>query len=141
MKKNVICCLAIIIRKCHILSAYGLGAIVVSCAGDNELAKALHSFLTGKFPKLKTSLNEDEVYFEPDRQLTPSQVRISLEEFKSSDPAFHKCIVSNNKDVFVLALQVDIEQIGLYKCAWCGIILSSEAQLDSHMPSHLYSYP
>jgi hypothetical protein len=38
------------------------GTIVVSCAGDNELAKVLYAFLAAKFPKVKTSIIDDEIY-------------------------------------------------------------------------------
>jgi hypothetical protein len=60
----------------------------------------------------------------------------TYERFKSSDPTFEKCIIGNNDsnagNVFILALQVDAKDIGLYKCSICGIPMDSEGLVEFH---------
>lgn len=85
--------------------------IVISCAGDNELAEALHTFLRSK-SNVKTRINNDEVYLESGK-ISSSEVKGTLDKFVSSDPAYQKCVVTNSDDIFVLALQVEPEEIGL----------------------------
>lgn len=111
--------------------------IVISCAGDNELAESVNQFLTGKFPKVKTSINNDEVYLESSDQLpSSSDVKAALDTFVSTVPTFEKCIVNNTGNVFVLAVPVNTEDIGLYSCSWCGIVIKSKGQLEIHEKMH-----
>ncbi len=111
----------------------------MSCAGDSELAKALHVFLTSKFPSIKLSLVEDEVYLEStnddDRLLllpASEQVNSALQEFKSSNQSFEKCIIKGIGDTFIVAFQVDVEEMGLLKCQWCSYPVKSKDELEAH---------
>jgi hypothetical protein len=89
------------------------------------------------------SMTEDEVYLEPDHsKLTStspppsslsitttafaSQVKAALEKFKSSDPTFEKCIISNNNSYGAAV------GIGLYKCSIRGILMDSKGMMEFH---------
>ena len=85
--------------------------IVISCAGDNELAAALCAFVKSK-SNITTRKKNDEVYLESEK-ISSSEVEGILNEFTSSAPEYRKCIVSNSDDIFVIALQVEPEEIGL----------------------------
>jgi len=89
--------------------------IIVSCAGDNELAKAVYTFLKAEFPTMNSSLVEDEVYLfllDSDHQLMntspslSSQISAALEKLVSSVASFEKCTINcfkceGGKNVFV----------------------------------------
>lgn len=111
--------------------------IVISCAGDNELAEAVNQFLTGKFPKVKTSINNDEIYLESSDQLpSSSEVKAALDTFISTVPTFQEYIINNTGNVFVLAVPVNAEDIGLYNCSWFGTVIKSKGQLEIHEKMH-----
>jgi hypothetical protein len=66
------------------------------------------------------------------KKLSSLQVDSALNDFKSSDPTFEKCIHKALGNIFVVAFQVEVEKIGLYKCAQCGRMLRTEEDLKFH---------
>jgi hypothetical protein len=121
-------------KGCHLIKQADLTTRVVSCADDNEPAVALCTFLSGRFPGMKTSIVKDEIYIESttDRSITPSEVNSALTEFRLPDRSFEKCIVNGIGDSFVVAFQVDVEEIGLHKCQWCSCPLKSGDESEIH---------
>ena len=124
--------------------------VIVSCAGDNELARSIYHFLLDKFSHIKTSLEDDEVYIKKHSDdnksllLTATNVKAALEEFLLNSPSSlldqskseKLTINSLGEDVFVIAIQVDAEDIGLHRCSWCSMLMESEGELELHEKMH-----
>jgi hypothetical protein len=110
-----------------------------------KIADALHFFLVGKLPNFKTSRLEDEIYLESvvdGRLMTSAEVNSALADFKLSDPTFEKCIIKSlGGNVFVIAFQVNVEDIGLHKCPTCGYMLKSKDELEFHEKTSCVGWP
>jgi hypothetical protein len=109
-------------------------AVVVSCAGDNELAKKLHDYLTSKFsPANVISLTEDEITIQPG--IKNDTIRKSLSEFVKSNPDLAGYSVTEFGDIFTIGVPQSLDKV-ILSCEMCGYLARHEDELNIHKRTH-----
>jgi hypothetical protein len=116
-------------------------SIVISCAGDNELARKINDYLRDRIVPSKDtiyiSLSEDEVEIVLEELgVSRDDIRKTLHDFIKSDPnlADHYSITEFN-DIFVLGIPTSLDEM-IVNCEMCGYIASSEEDLNIHKRTH-----
>jgi hypothetical protein len=113
--------------------------LVVSCAGDNELAKKLHSYLTSKFssaPYDLISLREDEVTIQNmELGIKNAAVRKFLDEFVGSNPDLAGYSITEFGDIFTIGVAQSLDKVVL-TCEMCGYLARHEDELNIHKRTH-----
>jgi hypothetical protein len=116
-------------------------SIVISCAGDNELARKINDYLRGRIVPSKDtiyiSLSEDEVEIVLEELgVSRDDIRKTLHDFIKSDPnlADHYSITEFN-DIFVVGIPTSLDEM-IVNCEMCGYIASSEEDLNIHKRTH-----
>jgi uncharacterized ferredoxin-like protein len=116
-------------------------SIVISCAGDNELARKINDYLRDRIVPSKDtiyiSLSEDEVEIVLEELgVSRDDIRKTLHDFIKSDPnlADHYSITEFN-DIFVVGIQTSLDEM-IVNCEMCGYIASSEEDLNIHKRTH-----
>lgn len=116
--------------------------VVVSCAGDDELAKKLHSYLASKFspaPADLISLEEDEITITP--SIKNDAIRKSLDEFVKSNPDLASYSVIEFGDIFTVGIPQSLDKV-ILSCEICGYLARHEDELNIHKRTHgLLSIP
>ncbi len=119
-----------------------MSSIVISCAGDNELARKVNDYLTDRIAPSKDtiyiSLLEDEVEIVLEKLgVSKDEIRKLLHEFIKSDPelADNYSITEFNDDVFVVGIPKSLDEMTI-NCEMCGYIASSEEDLNVHKRTH-----
>ena len=99
----------------------------INCAQNNELAEELTIFLRNE----SYSVTQENDHVTVDEKLSKS----ILESFlKKTDRLGHK-ITPIDSDSYVIAIPVDIEDIGLESCEFCGYTAHREL-VEIHRRSH-----
>jgi hypothetical protein len=116
-------------------------SIVISCAGDNELARKINDYLRDRIVPSKDtiyiSLSEDEVEIVLEELgVSRDDIRKTLHDFIKSDPnlADHYSITEFN-DIFVVGIPTSLDEM-IVNCEMCGYIESSEEDLNIHKRTH-----
>jgi hypothetical protein len=116
-------------------------SIVISCAGDNELARKINDYLRDRIVPSKAtiyiSLSEDEVEIVLEELgVSRDDIRKTLHDFIKSDPnlADHYSITEFN-DIFVVGIPTSLDEM-IVNCEMCGYIASSEEDLNIHKRTH-----
>jgi hypothetical protein len=116
-------------------------SIVISCAGDNELARKINDYLRDRIVPSKDaiyiSLSEDEVEIVLEELgVSRDDIRKTLHDFIKSDPnlADHYSITEFN-DIFVVGIPTSLDEM-IVNCEMCGYIASSEEDLNIHKRTH-----
>ena len=116
-------------------------SIVISCAGDNELARKINDYLRDRIVPSKAtiyiSLSEDEVDIVLEELgVSRDDIRKTLHDFIKSDPnlADHYSITEFN-DIFVVGIPTSLDEM-IVNCEMCGYIASSEEDLNIHKRTH-----
>ena len=116
-------------------------SIVISCAGDNELARKINDYLRGRIVPSKDtiyiSLSEDEVEIVLEELgVSRDDIRKTLHDFIKSDPnlADHYSITEFD-DIFVVGIPTSLDEM-IVNCEMCGYIASSEEDLNIHKRTH-----
>jgi hypothetical protein len=116
-------------------------SIVISCAGDNELARKINDYLRDRIVPSKDtiyiSLSEDEVEIVLEELgVSKDDIRKTLHDFIKSDPnlADHYSITEFN-DIFVVGIPTSLDEM-IVNCEMCGYIASSEEDLNIHKRTH-----
>ena len=116
-------------------------SIVISCAGDNELARKINDYLRDRIVPSKDtiyiSLSEDEVEIVLEELgVSRDDIRKTLHDFIKSDPnlADHYSI-TEFEDVFILGIPKSLDEM-IVNCEMCGYIASSEEDLNIHKRTH-----
>jgi hypothetical protein len=116
-------------------------SIVISCAGDNELARKINDYLRDRIVPSKDtiyiSLSEDEVEIVLEElRVSRDDIRKTLHDFIKSDPnlADHYSITEFN-DIFVVGIPTSLDEM-IVNCEMCGYIASSEEDLNIHKRTH-----
>ena len=116
-------------------------SIVISCAGDNELARKINDYLRDRIVPTKDtiyiSLSEDEVEIVLEELgVSRDDIRKTLHDFIKSDPnlADHYSITEFD-DIFVVGIPTSLDEM-IVNCEMCGYIASSEEDLNIHKRTH-----
>jgi hypothetical protein len=116
-------------------------SIVISCAGDNELARKINDYLRDRIVPSKDtiyiSLSEDEVEIVLEELgVSRDDIRKTLHDFMKSDPnlADHYSITEFD-DIFVVGIPTSLDEM-IVNCEMCGYIASSEEDLNIHKRTH-----
>lgn len=116
-------------------------SIVISCAGDNELARKINDYLRDRIVSSKDtiyiSLSEDEVEMVLEELgVSRDDIRKTLHDFIKSDPnlADHYSITEFD-DIFVVGIPTSLDEM-IVNCEMCGYIASSEEDLNIHKRTH-----
>ena len=116
-------------------------SIVISCAGDNELARKINDYLRDRIVPSKDtiyiSLSEDEVEIVLEELgVSRDDIRKTLHDFINSDPnlADHYSITEFD-DIFVVGIPTSLDEM-IVNCEMCGYIASSEEDLNIHKRTH-----
>ena len=116
-------------------------SIVISCAGDNELARKINDYLRDRIVSSKDtiyiSLSEDEVEIVLEELgVSRDDIRKTLHDFIKSDPnlADHYSITEFD-DIFVVGIPTSLDEM-IVNCEMCGYIASSEEDLNIHKRTH-----
>lgn len=117
-------------------------SIVISCAGDNELARKINDYLMDKItPSHDTiyiSLSEDELEIVLEKLgLSKDEIRKLLHDFikSNSELADYYSITEFNDNVFVVGIPKSLDEMTV-NCEICGYIASSEDDLNIHKRTH-----
>jgi hypothetical protein len=117
-------------------------SIVISCAGDNELAKKINDYLMDKItPSHDTiyiSLSEDELEIVLEKLgVSKDEIRKLLHDFikSNSELADYYSITEFNDNVFVVGIPKSLDEMTV-NCEICGYIASSEDDLNIHKRTH-----
>jgi hypothetical protein len=116
-------------------------SIVISCAGDNELARKINDYLRDRIVPSKDtiyiSLSEDEVEIVLEELgVSRDDIRKTLHDFIKSDSEladFYSIIEFD--DVFVVGILKRLDEM-IVNCEMCGYIASSEEDLNIHKRTH-----
>ena len=116
-------------------------SVVISCAGDNELARKINDYLRDRIVPSKDtiyiSLSEDEVEIVLEELgVSRDDIRKTLHDFIKSDPnlADHYSITEFD-DIFVVGIPTSLDEM-IVNCEMCGYIASSEEDLNIHKRTH-----
>lgn len=117
-------------------------SIVISCAGDNELARKINDYLMDKItPSHDTiyiSLSEDELEIVLEKLgVSKDEIRKLLHDFikSNSELADYYSITEFNDNIFVVGIPKSLDEMTVY-CEICGYIASSEDDLNIHKRTH-----
>ena len=117
-------------------------SIVISCAGDNELARKINNYLMDKItPSHDTiyiSLSEDELEIVLEKLgVSKDEIRKLLHDFikSNSELADYYSITEFNDNVFVVGIPKSLDEMTV-NCEICGYIASSEDDLNIHKRTH-----
>jgi hypothetical protein len=117
-------------------------SIVISCAGDNELAKKINDYLMHKI-----SLSADTIYislYEDEIELVLEKLGVSkhdikqlLHDFIKSDPNLlaDRYSITEFDDLFVVGIQKNLDDLAV-SCEMCGYIARDEDDLNIHKRTH-----
>lgn len=117
-------------------------SIVISCAGDNELARKINDYLMDKItPSHDTfyiSLSEDELEIVSEKLgVSKDEIRKLLHDFikSNSELADYYSITEFNDNIFVVGIPKSLDEMTV-NCEICGYIASSEDDLNIHKRTH-----
>jgi hypothetical protein len=116
-------------------------SIVISCAGDNELARKINDYLRDRIVPSKDtiyiSLSEDEVEIVLEELgVSRDDIRKTLHDFIKSDPNLaDRYSITEFDDIFVVGIPTSLDEM-IVNCEMCGYIASSEEDLNIHKRTH-----
>src|SRR5688500_13449835 len=117
-------------------------SIVISSAGDNELARKINDYLMDKItPSHDTiyiSLSEDELEIVLEKLgVSKDEIRKLLHDFikSNSELADYYSITEFNDKVFLVGIPKSLDEMTV-NCEICGHIASSEDDLNIHKRTH-----
>jgi hypothetical protein len=116
-------------------------SIVISCAGDNELARKIKDYLEGRIVPSKDtmyiSLSEDEVEILLEKiGASRNDIRKFLHDFIKSDPELaDRYSINEFDDLFVVGIPKSLDEMTV-NCEICGYIASGEEDLIIHKRTH-----
>ena len=119
-----------------------MSSIIISCAGDNELARKINDYLMDKITKshdtIYISLSEDELEIVLEkREVSNDEIRKLLQDFikSNSELVDYYSVTEFNDNVFVVGIQKRLDELTA-NCEICGYIASSEDDLNIHKRTH-----
>ncbi len=119
-----------------------MSSIVISSAGDNELARKINDYLINKIAQshdtIYISLYEDEIEIDSEKLgVSKDEIRKLLHDFikSNSELADYYSITEFNDNVFVVGIPKSLDEMTV-NCEICGYIASSEDDLNIHKRTH-----
>lgn len=118
-----------------------MSTILISCAGDNELARKVNDYLMNRIAPSKDtiyiSFSEDEVEIVLERLgVSKDDIRKILREFIKSNPDLVDYYsITEFDDLFVVGIPKSLNEMTI-NCEMCGYIASSEEDLNIHKRTH-----
>jgi hypothetical protein len=119
-----------------------LSSIVISCAGDNGLARKINDYLMDKITQshdtIYISRYEDEVEIVLEKLgVSRDDVKKLLHDFIKSDPNLlaDRYSITEFDDLFVVGIPKSLDDLTV-NCEMCGYIASSEEDLIIHKRTH-----
>jgi hypothetical protein len=119
-----------------------MSSIIISFAGDNELARKINDYLMDKITKshdtIYISLSEDELEIILEKlEVSKDEIRKLLQDFikSNSELADYYSVTEFNDNVFVVGIQKRLDELTA-NCEICGYIASSEDDLNIHKRTH-----
>jgi hypothetical protein len=115
--------------------------VVISCAGDNELAKKINDYLMDKIsPSNDTiyiSLSEDELEVVIEKLgVSRDDIKKLLHNFIKSDLDLADYYsISEFDGLFVVGIPKNLDEMTI-NCEMCGYIASDEEDLNIHKRTH-----
>ena len=116
-------------------------SVVISCAGNNELARKINDYLMHRIAQSRDtiyiSLLGDEVEIILEKLgVSREEVKEILHDFIKSDPDLvDHCTITEFEDMFILGIPKSLDEMIVY-CEMCGYIASSEEDLTIHKRTH-----
>ncbi|HEX2170509.1 MAG TPA: hypothetical protein VHF65_09445 [Nitrososphaera sp.] len=116
-------------------------SIVISCAGDNELARKINDYLEDRIVRSKDtsyiSLSEDEVEIVLEKLgVSKDNVKKILYDFIKSHPELaDRYSLTEFDDVFIVGIPKSLDEMTI-NCEMCGYIASGEEDLIIHKRTH-----
>jgi uncharacterized ferredoxin-like protein len=116
-------------------------SIMISCAGDNELARKINDYLMDKITQshdtIYISLLEDEVEIVLDKLgVSREDIGKLLNVFIKSNPELADSYsITEFDNVFVVGIPKSVDEMTV-NCEMCGYIASSEEDLIIHKRTH-----
>jgi uncharacterized ferredoxin-like protein len=116
-------------------------SMVISCAGDNELARKINDYLEDRIVRSKDtiyiSLSEDEVEITLEKLgVSKDDVKKILYDFIKSDPELaDRYSLTEFDDVFIVGIPKSLDEMTI-NCEICGYIASGEEDLIIHKRTH-----
>jgi hypothetical protein len=112
--------------------------VLISCAGDNDLAKRLYNFLVSAYPDNTDmiSLNEDEITIQSEKlSIRNDDVRESLAKFQATNADLDQYTIIEFADTFTIGIPQNLDEL-VISCELCGLLVRSEVELDIHRRIH-----
>ena len=89
--------------------------VLISCAGDSDLAKKLYDFLLSAYPSAANtnmiSLREDEVTIQKKLGIKNKEVRKSLSDFQSINADLASYSIMEFGDTFTIGVQHSLDEV------------------------------
>ena len=102
--------------------------VIIDCAGDNEIALELENYLKN----LGFGAKSNESIVNVDETNVEKTLHLFLKETSRSDYNIRKIDSTN----FLLSKEVQIEDLGFFRCEMCEHIVSSREELLVHRRTH-----
>ena len=100
----------------------------IDCAGDNEIALELESYLKNLGFDVKIEESLVTVY----KSMIEDTLKLFLKETNRLEYKIRKI----DSEDFLLSKEVPIEDLDLLSCEMCGYVLSNEVELMNHRRAH-----
>jgi hypothetical protein len=111
-------------------------AVVVSCAGDNGLAKRLYDHMASEFSPNFVSLNGDEITVQAkELGIKNDALHRSISKFVGSNSDLVGYSITEFGDIFTLGIQQSLDKVVL-ACEMCGYVARHESDLGLHKRTH-----
>jgi hypothetical protein len=110
-----------------------VGKIIVSCAGDSDLAKDVYDYLYSKMKGVE--LVEDEI--EIDGKIAKKAVADLLNSFVKSNDGLKNYSVIEFGNTFTVGIAIRPEKVGMHTCELCGYFTPYQEELYTHRMTHL----
>ena len=114
-------------------------AVIVNCAGDNELANKLYDYLGSEFsptPADLISLKEDEIIIKhTELGIKNDAVRKSLNKFVESSLDLGGYSITEFGDIFTVGIPQSLDKV-ILSCEMCGYLAQHEDELSIHKRTH-----
>lgn len=112
--------------------------VLISCAGDSDLAKRLYDFLVSAYPANEDmiSLNTDEITIQNEKlRIKNNEIRKSLARFQAENPDLDRFTIMEFAGTFTIGIQQSLDEL-VRSCELCGLLVRSEVELDIHRRIH-----
>ncbi len=117
-------------------------SVVISCAGDNELAKKISDYMMDKISPSTDTLyilvSEDELELVLEKLgVSKEDIKKLLQDFIKSDPNLlaARYSVTEFDNLFVIGIPKSLDDMAV-NCEICGYIASDEEDLNIHKRTH-----